>query len=91
MNLLLAQLTNLPPNLTQDIAKVLSDFGLNINYSDIVQVVAAIFIIARILRKGVPDNWQTGALGTFLKHAALEVNPQPPTPIATTQPPVNKP
>ncbi|MDE1868026.1 MAG: hypothetical protein KGI08_10000 [Thaumarchaeota archaeon] len=70
--------TNLPPETMQDIAKVLTDFGFHITASGIVQTVAAIFILARLLRKAVPDNWQNGPIGTVLKHSALEVNPDQP-------------
>jgi hypothetical protein len=67
--------TNLPPETINDIAKVLSDFGFHVTASGVVQTIAAIFLLARLLRKGVPDSWQNNVVGTFLKHAALEVNP----------------
>ena len=38
-------------------------------------VVGLIFLIARILRKAVPDELQTGKAGELLKHIALEINP----------------
>lgn len=70
--------TNLPPETLNDIAKVLTDFGFHVTVSGLVQTIAAIFILARLLRKAVPDNWQSGTLGTLLKHSALEVNPNQP-------------
>lgn len=42
---------------------------------------AAILILARSLRKIIPDNLQTGSAGTLLKHFALEINPQKQLPV----------
>jgi hypothetical protein len=73
----------LPDTTVQDIAKVLQDFGINISMSGIGQFVMLVFLGARLARKGVPDSLQTGFIGTILKHAALEVNPQAtPPPVA---------
>lgn len=44
-------------------------------------------VAARWLRKLVPDDLQTGAVGTALKHAALEINPN----LTPTPPTVEKP
>ena len=50
---------------------------------------ASVMILARVLRKAVPDNWQTGILGRLLAHTALEVNPQlTPTPPNVAKPSV---
>jgi len=50
---------------------------------------AAILILARVLRKLVPDGWQTGIFGRLLAHTALEVNPQlTPTPPNVAKPSV---
>jgi hypothetical protein len=40
-----------------------------------VDIVGLLILVARLLRKFVPDNLQTGKAGQILKHIALEVNP----------------
>ena len=40
-----------------------------------IDIVGLIFLAARIMRKAIPDNLQTGKAGELLKHIALEVNP----------------
>lgn len=77
---MIAQITN-SPNVGQAIGVLVHAVAPNINMTDVSEIVGAIFIIARVLRKVIPDNAQTGKLGTVLKHAALEINPQlTPTP-----------
>lgn len=71
--------TNLPPEILNDIVKVCTDLGLHVTASGVVQFLVTLFVLARLLRKAIPDNWQTGVIGTALKHTALEVNPDKPT------------
>src|ERR1041385_7267682 len=71
----------------EDIARLIHDICPNISISTVIQAIAGIFFLARILRKGVPDNWQVGKLGTVLSHLALEVNPDTSAPPATSTPP----
>ena len=65
-----------------DASALLGDFGLHVT-TETIQGVASliftVFVTARLGRKGIPDSWQTGRFGYFLKHAALEVNPDPPS------------
>ena len=85
--MIIAQITNsIPPDTAADIAKVFNDFGIHATASGIGQLLALIFIGARLLRKGIPDKMQTGIVGTVLKHAALEINPQ-----LTPEPPAKQP
>ena len=72
---MLAQIVTNSPNLVNDVAKVVQDITGG-NFDSIVATVGAIFLLARTLRKVVPDTWQTGKVGEVLKHAALEINPQ---------------
>ena len=60
-----------------DIESVCQDFGMNVSVKGILSTLTMIFLGARILRKAVPDQAQTGWLGLILSHAALEVNPTP--------------
>ena len=85
---MLAQATNVVSTLIPDIAKVVQDIWPNVNLDQGIAIVSGIFILARGLRKAIPDNLQTGTLGTILKHAALEINPAPstPTPPVAAQP-----
>jgi hypothetical protein len=84
---------------SQDIAKVCWDFGIRITPEAVDQLFGLLnaalyaFIGGRILRKGVPDKWQTGWFKTVLQHVALEINPKAdnavpsaPTPTVTTKP-----
>ena len=62
-----------------DISSVLGDFGIPATPQEIkglLGLAVAAFFGARLLRKGLPDQWQTGLIGTALKHAALEINPR---------------
>ena len=62
-----------------DISSVLGDFGIPATPQEIkgmLGLAVAAFFGARLLRKGLPDGWQKGILGTALKHAALEINPR---------------
>ena len=62
-----------------DISSVLGDFGVPATPQEIkglLGLAVAAFFGARLLRKGLPDQWQTGLIGTALKHAALEINPK---------------
>jgi hypothetical protein len=57
----------------------MGDFGVTVSWETIkggIDFVIFIFISARVARKAVPDGKQNGLLGTVLKHAALEINPQ---------------
>jgi hypothetical protein len=75
------QYNPLPSSTAADIAKVFQDFGVNVSVSGVAQFLILTFFGARYLRKGLPDRIQTGVIGTILKHAALEINPQnTPTP-----------
>ena len=71
---MLAQIvTNNVPNLgtaANDLYQVVMT-----NKTSLLEVWGAIVLVARALRKLVPDNMQTGVAGTVLKHAALEINP----------------
>ena len=78
MSILAQIVTNVPTGTVQDIAKVLGDFGIHITATEVGQFIVSVFVIARILRKAVPDSWQNGAIGTALKHCALEVIPGAP-------------
>lgn len=80
---------NPPESTASDIAKVLKDFGVNVSVGSIASILGLVVIAARMLRKAIPDNLQTGAMGTALKHAALEINPSlTPTPPSVPQPAV---
>lgn len=72
--MLIAQIvTNGVPTLQQSVTglcQVVSN-----NKEALVAVWGAIVLVARALRKLIPDDKQTGTLGTVLKHAALEINP----------------
>lgn len=65
-----------PPATTgDDIAKVLTDFGINASWAGILKIVLTAFFAARISRKAIPNSAQTGKFGTLLKHVALEKIP----------------
>lgn len=66
----------LPPNIKSDLEKLFSDILDSVSFSGSLQGLFAAWLSARLLRKGLPDGIQTGMLGTILKHAALEINPQ---------------
>ena len=68
---MLAQITNAVP----DLAKFVHDVAPSLSYDQIVALIGSLVVIARILRKAIPDTKQTGTVGTILKHAALEINP----------------
>jgi hypothetical protein len=62
-----------------DISSLLGDFGIPATPQQIkglLGLAVAAFFGARLLRKGLPDQWQTGIIGSALKHAALEINPR---------------
>lgn len=73
------------PDVGQAIGVLVHAFAPNVSKEDVAIITALIPIIARILRKAIPDNLQTGNAGTVLKHIALEINPQstPPSPSVT--------
>lgn len=69
------------PDVGQAIGVLVHAVAPNVSMEQVASLVTALFVIARLLRKAIPDSAQTGALGTFLKHIALEINPQDnPTP-----------
>ena len=78
-----------------DVSAVLGDFGVPATPQEIkglLGLAVAAFFGARLLRKGLPDQWQKGIVGTALKHAALEINPKADAPekeaaIAAAMPP----
>ena len=62
-----------------DLSAVMNDFGVPVTpqaIKGLLGLAVAAFFGARLLRKGLPDQWQTGIVGTALKHAALEINPK---------------
>jgi hypothetical protein len=75
------------PDVQQAVGTLIHAIFPHISMEQIVAIVGAVVILARALRKAVPDNMQTALLGTILKHLALEINPvsttPPPTPPAT--------
>ena len=74
---MLAQVvSNTVPPIITDIGRVITDICPTITLDQSVALVGAVFLIARTLRKAIPDNLQTGKLGTFLAHVALEINPK---------------
>jgi hypothetical protein len=82
--MILAQVTNNPSTLV-DAIRLIRDVWPNLSIQDCVNLIGAVFILARVLRKAIPDSMQTGSLGTILKHTALEINPQ-----LTSTPPTTK-
>ena len=66
----------LPPNVKADLVKLFSDILDDISLTGISSAGFMAWVAARLLRKGIPDAMQDGILGTVLKHAALEINPQ---------------
>jgi hypothetical protein len=76
------------PDVSQAIQTIIHAAVPSLTTTDITTLVGAVVIIARILRKVIPDNAQLGKAGTFLKHLALEINPQltppPPDKVVTT-------
>jgi hypothetical protein len=71
------------PDVQQAITTLIHAAFPHVSLDQIVSIVGAVVIIARALRKAIPDNLQTAAFGTLLKHLALEINP-------VTTPPVTK-
>ena len=71
----MVEVTTNSVTLVTDMARVVHDLVPNISMADIVEFITSIFLVARALRKVIPDNAQTGKLGEILKHAALEINP----------------
>ena len=67
----------IPANIKADLVKLFEDCLDKINLSGLTSAGFIAWISARLLRKGVPDNLQTGIVGSILKHAALEINPEP--------------
>ena len=62
-----------------DVSAVLNDFGVPVTpqaIKGLLGLAVAAFFGARLLRKGLPDRWQEGIIGTTLKHVALEINPK---------------
>lgn len=76
--MMLAQIvTNSVPTLNQSITGLYQVVANN--KESLLMVWGAIVLVARSLRKVIPDKLQTGSLGTVLKHAALEINPATPS------------
>jgi hypothetical protein len=67
----------IPANIKADLVKLFVDCIDQINLSGLTSAGFIAWVSARLLRKGVPDSMQTGIVGTVLKHAALEINPEP--------------
>lgn len=74
-----------------DASALLGDFGVTVSADEmrgLLSLGMAVFLFARVGRKAIPDAWQTGRIGSLLKHAALEINPgrkiPPPTSTSLT-------
>lgn len=77
------------PDVQQAIGTLIHALVPNVGMEQITTILGALFLLARVLRKAIPDHVQTGGLGTFLKHIALEINPQEtPTPANVQKPTV---
>lgn len=87
-----------PDSTAKDIDKVMNDFGVPVSaqmldgITTAVKAYGLLFLLARLLRKGVPDSMQANPLFQLLAHVGLEVNPQltPPKvrpPTSPTSPP----
>ena len=63
------------PDISQAVATLVHAIFPKLSFNDAVSFVGAVFLIARTLRKAIPDGAQTGQLGQLLKHLALEINP----------------
>ena len=63
------------PDVSQAVATLVHALFPKLSFNDCVSFVGAAFLIARVLRKAIPDSAQTGQLGQLLKHLALEINP----------------
>ena len=63
------------PDVSQAVATLVHAIFPHVSMSDITSLIGAVFVIARVLRKAIPDSAQTGQLGQLLKHLALEINP----------------
>lgn len=66
-----------PEDVSAALTNLLHVLFPKLSVTSIAEFIAELFIIARLLRKAVPDNLQNGRIGTLLKHAALEINPPP--------------
>jgi hypothetical protein len=64
------------PDVEQAINTLAKAFLPHVSSEQVEAVIGAIFILARVARKAIPDQYQTALLGTILKHLALEINPQ---------------
>ena len=72
------------PGTASDIAKVFSDFGINISPSTVIETVTALFLVARYGRKYIFKN--PSKIATVLSHVAGEL-PTPVVTVAAPQPP----
>lgn len=63
------------PTIPQALGGLIHAIFPNLTFTQIESAVATIFLAARILRKVIPDKFQTGKIGDVLKHSALEINP----------------
>ena len=72
--MILAQATN-SPDIQQAVETIAKAVFPHVSASQIEVLIPAIFVIARVLRKALPDNIQEGGFGRVLKHLALEINP----------------
>jgi hypothetical protein len=78
---------NPPESTAGDIVKVFQDFGVNLSVGSVASVLGLVVLGARLLRKAIPDNLQTGQLAQLLKHVSLEINPvTPPSPVKPPAP-----
>lgn len=67
------------PDVQQAVTTLVHALFPHVSMEQIVAIVGAVVILARALRKAIPDSMQTQLLGTVLKHLALEINPVKPT------------
>ena len=72
---MIAQITN-SPDIHQAVTTLIKAFWPHMTDEQIASLGMSIFLLARVLRKVIPDEVQNGKLGTLLKHLALEINPQ---------------
>jgi hypothetical protein len=80
--MILAQVTTNVVTITNTVSDVTGAFTTlvhaalpHLTAQEDIDIVGLIFLIARLLRKAIPDELQTGKAGELLKHIALEVNP----------------
>ena len=72
---MIAQITN-NAGVIDAVANIVHYYSPTMSVESLTALAGSVFILARILRKAIPDNQQTGAIGQILKHCALEINPK---------------